>query len=205
MKARRSVYRRWLVLGLFAGLALLAVLLHSLVESILAAPAAQVLWWLRLRLLAIPQDTIWMIFLVLAYLLFIASLIRPKHLQPWQWEETALSSEQPFTKLVKLVESSSSPHARRRLCQQVSELAVAAIAERTGRSPHQVQVQILQDQLEIPAEVASYLSDGFHIGERSESGNRWGIDSQSSVDPRLIRTLEFLENEEWMEHIYESR
>lgn len=205
MKTRRSIRRRWLLLGLIAGLALLAVLLHSLVESTLAAPAADVLWWLRLRLLAIPQDTIWMLLLLLATLLFFASLIRPKNLQPWQWEETALSPDLPFSKLVKLVENSTSAHPRRRLCQQVSELAVATIAGRTGRSPHQVQVQILQHQLEIPAEVASYLREGLQSGEPSASGSRWGIDSQSSVDPRLIRTLEFLENEEWMEQIYASR
>ncbi len=205
MKVRRSISRRWIALGLFLFLGLLATLLHSLVQSHLAMPAAQVIWWLRLRLLAIPQDAIWMLFLILAYLLFFASLFRPKNLQPWQWEKTALSPEQPFSRLVKLVENSASSHARRRLCQKMSELAATAIAERTGRSPHQVQVQILQHQIEIPPEVGSYLRDGFRAGEPSEADRGWRGDSQSSVDPRLIRTLEFLENEEWMEHIYESR
>jgi hypothetical protein len=205
VKALRSIFRRRLVLGLFAGLVLLAILLHSLVQAHLAAPTAQVLWWLRLRFLAIPQDTIWMIFLVLAYLLFYASLFRPRHIQPWQWEEAALSPEQPFSKLVKLVENSSSSHARRRLCQKVSELAVAAIAERTGRSPHQVKSQILGHQIKLPEDVANYIHDGLQSGEPSGSGDRWGIASQSLADTRLIRILEFLENEEWMEHIYESR
>jgi hypothetical protein len=199
VKALRSISRPWLVLGLLAGFGLLAVLLHSLVESTLAAPAAQVLGWLRLRLLAIPQDTIWMVFLLLAYLLFYASLIRPKNIQPWQWEETALAPEQPFSKLVKLVENSASSRARRRLCQKVSELAVAAIAERTGRSPHQVKSQILGHQLKLPDDVASYIRDGLRSGEPSESGGSWGSASQSFVDARLTRTLEFLENEEWME------
>jgi len=200
MKVIQSARRYRLVLAL-AGLGLLAVLLHGLVESYLAAPAAQALWWLRLQYLRLPQNGIWMIFLLLAYLLFHASLLRPLSSQPWQWEEAVLSPERPLKRLVQLVERSGSAYARRRLCQTVSELAVAALAERTGRSPHQVKAEILQRRLGLPEEVASYISEGLQFGVSALPGSAWGIYPRSRVDERLYKTLEFLENEEWMERI----
>jgi hypothetical protein len=201
MKRMRSkVPLRWFLITL-TGLGLLTALLRGLVQSYLAEPAAQALWWLRLQYLRIPQDAIWMIFLLAAYLLFFASLRRSSRDQPLQWEESAPPAAQPLQNLTRLIESGSNGYARYRLCQKVSEMALVALAERTGHTVHQLRTAILEQGLDLPEEVASYLREGIRMGEGALADSLGGLTSRSRIDPRLYRTLEFLENEEWMEHI----
>lgn len=197
---RLTVQTRWLLVTLI-GLGVLAILLRSLVQTYLAEPAAQVLWWLRLQYLRLPQDAIWLVFLLLAYLIFYASLRRPAYDQPWQWEDAALPPERPMRKLVRLIENSGSTYARYRLCQKVSELALTMLAERTGHSVHQLKVEILDHSLGLPEDVVSYLRQGVQIGEQALSGSAMGIASRAQIDPRLYKTLEFFENEDCMEQI----
>ncbi len=203
MRVIHSVTRHRLALALgvlaLVGLVLLTVLLRGLVQSYLAAPAVQAFRWLRLQYLRIPQSGIWMVFLMLAYLLFYTSLLRPFERQSQQWEDAALSMERPLNRLTQLIEHSGSAYARRRLCQTVSELAVSALAKRTGHSLHQVKAEILQRRLELPEEVASYIREGLQVGDRALPGSTRGNYPRSRVDARLYKTLEFLEDEEWKE------
>ena len=190
---------RWI--WIIIGLGLLAALLRGLVQSYLAEPAAQALWWLHLQYLRIPQDAIWMVFLLAAYLLFFASLRRSARDLPLQWEETAPPVAHSLINLAQLIENVNSGYSRYRLCQQVSELALIALAERTGHSIHQLKTEILERRLNLPEDVASYLREGLRMGEGALASHLSGLTSRSRVDPRLYRTLEFIENEEWMEHI----
>ena len=191
---------RWILITL-TGLGLLTALLRGLVQSYLAVPAAQALWWLRIQYLRIPQDAIWMVFLLAAYLLFFASLRRSSRDLPLQWEETAPPAAQSMQNLARLIENSTNGYARLRLCQKVSEMALTALAEHTGNSIHQLRTEILEHRLNLPEDVASYLREGLRMGEGALGSNLSGLTSRSRVDPRLYETLEFLENEEWMEHI----
>jgi hypothetical protein len=199
MKRIRSTIPARLVLVSLLVLALLAVLLRGLVQSYLAQPAAQVLWWLRMQYLRIPQDAIWMVFLLLAYLLFFTSLRRSSRDQPYQYEEIAPPPEQSLNTLRRLIENSGSGYARYRLCQKVSEVALTVLAERTGHPIHLLKTEILEQRIELPEDVASYLREGIRLGEQVLVGSFSGLASRSRVDPRLYKTLEFLENEEWME------
>ena len=199
-RMRSTVPFRWFLITL-TGLGLLTALLRGLVQSYLAEPAAQALWWLRLQYLRIPQDAIWMVFLLAAYLLFFASLRRSSRDQPLQWEDSAPPAGQPLRDLARLIENSSSGYARYRLCQKVSEMALVALAERTGQTVHKLRAAILEQGLELPEEVASYLREGLRMGEGILSERLTGLAGRARVDARLYRTLEFLENEEWMEHI----
>ena len=191
---------RWIFIAL-TGLGLLTALLRGLVQAYLAEPAAQALWWLRVQYLRIPQDAIWMVFLLAAYLLFFTSLRRSSRDQPMQWEESVLPAGQSLRDLVRLIESGTNGYARYRLCQKVSEMALVALAERSGQTVHQLRTAILEQGLELPEEVASYLREGLRMGEGILSERLTGLAGRARVDPRLYRTLEFLENEEWMEQI----
>lgn len=191
---------RW-ILPVLAGIGVLAALLKGLVQSYLAEPAAVALWWLRLQYLRIPQDAIWMVFLLAAYLLFFASLRRSSRDQPLQWEETASPATLSLQNLAHLIENSSSGYERYRLCQQVSELALTVLAERSGHTVHQLRTEILEHRLDLPEDVASYLREGLRMGEGALAGNlsrlaTRGQPASARVDPRLYKTLEFIENEE---------
>ena len=194
-KARQGTF--WLLLGLIGS----TLLLHGLVQAYLAEPAARALFWLRLRYLSIPQNVLWMVFLLLAGVLFSASLLRPVNMQPWQWEEQDLSTDRPLKRLARRIERTDSAYARQRVCQVVSELAVRILAARLDLSPHQIKTEILQGRLSLPEDVASYLREGLKLNRRViEDG--WvrlrAVASQPAepgVDPRLIATLEFLENQ----------
>ena len=200
MKVLHPLRRYRVALALLLVVLLLALLLHNLVQSFLAAPAAHALWWLRLQYLRIPQSAIWLLLMFLAYLLFHASLLKPVKNQPWQWEQAALSQEQHLKKLTELIEHGGSPNGHRRLAQTISALAVTALSQRTGRSPHQVKADILQHRLDLPEDIASYLSEGLQTGDHSLFDDL-DVLPDSQLDPRFMRTLEFLENEEWMEKI----
>jgi len=139
--------------------------------------------------------------LLAAYLLFFTSLRRSSRDQPLQWEEAAPPAAPSLHNLARLIENSGSGYERYRLCQQVSELALSALAERTGRSIHQLRTEILEHRLDLPEDVASYLREGLRMGEGALAGNLSGLTARARVDPRLYLTLEFIENEDWMEHI----
>ena len=200
MKPGTWMARYW-ILGVIVGLALGTLLLHGLVQAYLAEPAARALFWLRLRYLSIPQRGLWMGFIFLAYVLFTASLFRPLTRQPWQWQEQALGAERPLRRLARWIERGDSAYARNRICQVVAELAVRLLAERLDRSRHQVKSEILKGQLSLPEDVASYLCEGLKPNRRvMEDG--WsqlpavvGLPDEPRMDPRLIATLEFLEDE----------
>lgn len=225
MKVFQSARRHRLTLALGAlalvSMLLLAILLRGLVQSYLAIPAAQALQWLRLQYLRIPQSGIWMVFLIVACLLFLVSILQhsdrrsglsegallaleqPSKRHSWGWEDPALFMEQPLKRLTQLIEHKGSDSAHH-LCQIVSELAVTVLAERTGQSRHQVKAEILQRRLELPEDVASYIRDGLKLGEHTQP--RWtrGSNPRSRVDERLYKTLQFLENEDWKEQIDEN-
>ena len=200
MKPGHWLARLWWV-WLIIGLALGTLLLHGLVQAHLAEPAARALFWLRLRYWSIPQKGLWMVLLLLAYLLFAASLFRTPSKEPWQWQEEALGAERPLRRLARWLERSESAHARNRLRQVVAELSVRVLAERLDRSRNQVKSEILQGTLSLPQDVSSYLCEGLAINRRvGEDG--WlrlpeGVSAPAAqrVDPRLIATLEFLEQE----------
>ena len=64
-----------------------------------------------------------------------------------------------------------------------------------------MRTEILERGLNLPEDVASYLREGLRMGEGALARDLSGLTSRTRVDPRLYRTLEFLENEEWMEYI----
>lgn len=197
MKRGAWLSRYWL-LWLLVALGLGTLLLRGLAQAYLAAPAAQALGRLRLLYLSIPQSGLWMVFLLLAYLLFAASLPRPLREPPWQYQELVLGAERPLKRLAYWIGRSDSAYARYRVCQAVAEVAVKLLASRRECSPHQVKSMILQGSLELPEDVASYLNEGLKVNHRViEAGPpRWsGVSAAPRVDPRLIATLEFLEVE----------
>jgi hypothetical protein len=193
--------RRYWFLWLVMGLAGSTLLLRGLVKAYLAEPAARALFWLRLRYLSIPQDALWLMFLVVALYLFTASLHRPLNLQPIQWEDDTIGAERPLKRLARWVERGESAYARYRLCQVVSEMAVRQLAASLDRSVHQVKNEILQGRLELPEAVASYLQEGLKL-DRNKIEAGWtplpavpGKADALRLDPRLLATLEYLENE----------
>lgn len=193
----RRYWKLWLVLGL----ALSTLLLQGLVQAYLAEPAARALFWLQLRYLSIPQDALWLMFLVAALYLFTASLHRPLNLPPIQWEDETVSADRPLKRLARWIGRSDSAYARYRICQVVSEMAVRQLAASLDRSVHQVKSEILQGRLELPEAVASYLREGLKLDRNAiEAGLPQlpavpGKVDEPRLDPRLLATLEYLETE----------
>jgi hypothetical protein len=190
----RRYWKLWLVLGLAGS----TLLLRGLVQAYLAEPAAQALFWLQLRYLSIPQDALWLIFLVVALYLFTASLHRPLTLPPIQWEDEAIGADRPLKRLARWIGRSDSAYARYRICQVVSEMAVRQLAASLDRSVHQVKSEILQGRLELPEAVASYLREGLKLDRNAIEAGLPAVPGKTDeprLDPRLLATLEYLETE----------
>lgn len=149
---------RWLFLGL--GLLLVLVLtplLVGFVRELIVVPALYVAWIVRLAFATLPQTLIWGLFLLIALLVGIGTLVslsRPsldedepvgRHRGPlaawWRWVDLATQES----------------YSNWRLARRIGNLAQDLFSHTTQLTPEEIKARVEAGEMEAPPDVEAYL------------------------------------------------
>ncbi|HJZ48384.1 MAG TPA: hypothetical protein VKE41_14505 [Roseiflexaceae bacterium] len=145
------------------GLALLAWLLFLIasgtIGEVVVVPLL-LLWWVaRVLYASVPQALLWGVFVAIAVLLLAKSLA-------WRNAPLSIAGSNAVAHgrvanwSTWLRDSSRNDHARWRLAQRLSELAIELLAFREQCPPHEIQWRLEHGSLDVPPEMRAYLRIG---------------------------------------------
>ncbi len=150
---------RYIAAALFLlAIALLAVLFRDMARQIVVLPALYLFWLLGLLGRSIPQALIWGIFVIVALRVAVgALLVRRRRIEtlPHHHGTEHWGRARTWSKWVEL--SAHGGYDRRRLARQLSELALAVLAQREYLPPDQARAALEAGTLAVPPAVRAYL------------------------------------------------
>jgi hypothetical protein len=191
--------RRGLFLGISVLLAgLLAYFTQDYIRQIVLIPSEYVLWAFKIIFETIPQVVLWAILLIILLAIILKSISfnffnTPKHQHPDFYRLPGRVE----TWSNRIIEGSSSTHAKWTLAHHLAELATEIISEKEHLSPKMVRESIMNGKLDVPPEIQAFfvagmkpespqLSTGF-LAFRRQRANAYALD----LDPKII--IDFLE------------
>lgn len=139
-------------------IALLAVLFREVARQIVVLPALYLFWLFGLLGRSIPQALIWGILVIVALRVAVGALLArrrraetlPRHPDMEHWGRA-----RTWAKWVE--RAARGGYDRRRLARQLSELALAALAQREHLPVDQVREALEVGALDVPAPVRTYI------------------------------------------------
>jgi hypothetical protein len=182
---------------LLAGL--LALIISGTIGDVVVAPLLFLWWAAQVLYESIPQALLWGVFVAIAVLLVAKS---------FPWSTAPLPPVAPQTVAQGRVadwsrwlrDSSRDDHARWRLAQRLSQLAVATLAFREQCPPQEIGQRLDNGSLDIPPQLRAYLRAGSTpYTLKPKQRRRFGRPAQDTapveplaIDPQLV--IDYLED-----------
>jgi hypothetical protein len=204
---------RLLLVGLVMLLAApLVLILRDVARDVVVVPLLRILWVGRILYDSIPQLPLWALFLVMAVLIALRSLIKSK--EPRQ-QVMKVQADHPgqIRVLTRWIQrAAEGEYFRWGLTRHLEGLILEVLAHRERVTPEQVRQHLRTGRLEVPPEIGAFLQVRTTLTfSRPTSLLSWLrhrlrlSTGHSSFDPDLERIVQFLEDQLEVQHDHRNR
>jgi hypothetical protein len=174
---------------------LLALIISGTIGEVVVVPLLYLWWSAQVLYASIPQALLWGLFVVIAVLLVAKSF-------PWSTAPSAPAAP-PAVSQGRVADwsrwlhnSSRDDHARWRLAQRLSQLAIETLAFREQCPPQEISRRLRDGSLDLPAQLRDYLHAGSApFTPKPRQRRRFGQPAQTdplAIDPQLV--IDYLED-----------
>ena len=163
---RRFFQKKWLLTALVALVVLGALiglgwLVKDFVRAYLADPLMGVVWFGNLLYTSVPQEIVWGVFLVVAYLIAFSSLQRRPQWRRTQAKTKARSMEQRVNILARWYLNRNRRYYRHRIQNALTEILVEILAQKQHVSSQDMKIAIRNGRIDmIPRDILKYAQEG---------------------------------------------
>ncbi len=144
-------------LGMLVGL---GWLLRNAVRAYLADPLMGAVWVGRLLYSSVPQEVVWGVFLVVAYMIAFTSLQRRPQWQRPGEKRKARTMEQRVNILARWYLNRNRRYYRHRLQNALTEILVDILAQKQHSSSQDVKIAIRNGRVDLPPDILKYAQEG---------------------------------------------
>jgi hypothetical protein len=202
--------RRLIILGLIFLISVpLSFLLRGFTREVFLANIMRLSWLAHLYLDSLPQPILWTLFLLIAVLIAVLSLIKRTGSPKVTTEVEEPSWGRIHSLLQAIYHTSQGIYFKWRLAQYLLNLSIEALAHRERTTPERIKQRLMSRTLDVPSDIEAYLLTGLtpvftvHTNLIERIKRTFGLTSRFSpldLDPE--RVVQFLEDQ--LEIEYES-
>ena len=191
--------KRLLPFGLILLLALLLTpFFQAFISRVILPPLLYGYWIGRLLLAAVPGAIFWGLFIALAALIVIRSMVKQPPPLHWSRRVAPERRQERIETWFKLLErAGQEPYYQWQLARSLRQLTLAIAAHQEHLTVKQTQQRLIEGQLDLPPDVAAYLlaslSSFSYLSDLSPSAGPGSTGSPLDLEPE--RLVDFLEKQ----------